>query len=147
MALKVNLLLLEGNVRGTGMWGWVFDADSADLYRQIKASIYRFGDAGIEMLVDCLDDAGLTATRVVKDGVAGEPVRAGTICYDVLRELVRFEDDVQESEMVVINGERSSEWLGDLRAPADAARLAAAEAAWTARMKRGSWHFERPSSH
>jgi hypothetical protein len=145
VALKVNLLLLEGKYEELPTWGWSFEPDSAELYRQILTSIYRFGDAGIEMLVDCLNDAGPATARVVNDGVPGEPVRAGTICHYILKDMVRFEDDVQESETVVIDGERSSEWLGDLRKPADAARLAAGEAAWRARMKRGNFHFERPN--
>lgn len=145
VALKVNLLLLEGTYAERGMWGWTFEPDSSDEYRRIKQSVYRFGDAGIEMLVDCLDDVGPTTARVVKDSVKGEPVRAGTLCYDILQELVRFDDSIVDSEYVVINGERSSEWIGNLGVPADAARMAAAEAAWRARMKRGIWRFERPN--
>lgn len=144
-ALIISLSFVGGTYARVSH-GWSLTPDSLMLYHQQLASIYRFGEDGVQALVDCLDDAKPTSTRVMVDSADQGPLPAGTICYDVLKDLVELDGGFEEGEVRRFTnayGTRTWEWPGDMEKPADAARLAAGEAAWRRRLARGEYHYLR----
>lgn len=143
----VTTLALAGGTYTRTSSGWSLEADSLQLYHQQLASIHRFGEEGVQALVNCLGDAKPTTTRVVVDSADQGPASAGTVCYNVLKHMVDFYGSAPQEDIIrFVNSAGNADWVwaGDLEAPATAERLAAGETAWKNRLAAGEFRYLRP---